>query len=197
MARSAPIGQEPKWAEIRAELFSATSHSLSPEVERLLLSILRFEGELQLDESSEMPHRMSPESMLKSLAVQVLVQATGVLYLPTLRRIEATATPAVSNVIRAVIQKATSKVTPSPSSDTGVVPTLSKNVGATVTIRQEDMLHKSVNEVEQNSEPQRRFDSFVRDFGMTRMLEERGVMQRAWHAQDEQIRGTADGSVRV
>jgi hypothetical protein len=98
-------GHEVRWNDVRAELFAAVSAPLTPEVERLLLEILRFEGQLQLDELSEMPHRMSPEDMLKSLAVQSLGRWTGVTFLPTMRRLQATSEPALSCVIRAVIQK--------------------------------------------------------------------------------------------
>src|SRR5207253_2923533 len=105
LARIAPAGHEPRWNDVRAELLSATSGPLRPEVEPLLLAILRFEGELQLDEASEMPHRMSPENMLKSLAVQAQGRWTGTSYLPTMRRLAATAPPALSCVIRGVIQK--------------------------------------------------------------------------------------------
>jgi hypothetical protein len=106
MARSARPGNVPRWRDLQADFIAATSSPLSAEVERLLLAILRFDGELQLDEASEMPHRMSPENMLKSLAVQALGRWTGATYLPTMRRLEATATPAsFACVVRAVIQK--------------------------------------------------------------------------------------------
>src|SRR5229473_3182447 len=82
-------GQKPGWTDVLGELLAATYSPLTPEVERLLLAILRFEGELQLDESSELPHGMSPEEMLKSLAVQALGEWTGNHYLPTYRRLAA------------------------------------------------------------------------------------------------------------
>jgi hypothetical protein len=106
LARNAPTGQEPRWNDLLGELVSATSSPLTPEVERLLLAILRFEGELQLDETSEMPHSMPPEEMLKSLNVQALGDWTGTLFLVTMRRLEATSTSAAfASVVRAVIQR--------------------------------------------------------------------------------------------
>jgi hypothetical protein len=66
MERSAPDGQEPKWWELCSEFgMVVTSSTITDEVKSLLLEILRFDGELQLDEKSPMPHCMSPEKMLK------------------------------------------------------------------------------------------------------------------------------------
>lgn len=98
-------GRAPRWHEVRLELLAATSVRLEPEVERLLLEVLRHEGDLRLDEAAEMPHRMSPESMLKSLAVQALGRWTGTTYMPTLRRLLNTAPPPLATTIRGVIQK--------------------------------------------------------------------------------------------
>lgn len=106
MAGKASAGQAPRWGDLLAELVAATSSPLTAEVERLLLEILRFGGELQLNESSPMPHRMSPENMLKTLALKALGRWTGATYLPTMRRLAATASPAsFACAIRGVIQK--------------------------------------------------------------------------------------------
>ena len=106
LARSAPAEQEPKWGELLGEFVAATSSPITAEVERLLLEILRFEGELQLDENSPMTHRMPPEKMLKSLALKALAKWTGATYLPTMRRLEATAKPAsFACAVRGVIEK--------------------------------------------------------------------------------------------
>jgi hypothetical protein len=108
LAGSAPAGQEPKWGELLSEFVAATSSQITAEVELLLLEILLFEGELQLDESSPMTHRMSPEKMLKSLALKALRKWTGATYLLTMRRLEATAKPAsFACAVRGVIEKVT------------------------------------------------------------------------------------------
>jgi hypothetical protein len=108
MAGTALLGQEPKWGEILYEFFDATASPLTLKVERLLLEILRHEGELQLDESSPMTHRMSPEKMLKSLALKALAKWTGATYLPTMLRLEATAKPAsFACAVRGVIETVT------------------------------------------------------------------------------------------
>jgi hypothetical protein len=108
MSRSAQPGREPRWHDLLRELTAATSAPFTPQVERLLLDILRFEGELQLDESAEMPHSMSPEDMLKSLAAQSLGRLCGAEFLPTLRRLLFTTSPALSCMIRGVIRQVTS-----------------------------------------------------------------------------------------
>jgi hypothetical protein len=49
---------------------------------------------------------MSPEDMLKSLAVQALAQWTGRAHLAEMQRLQATTTsPALAGIIRAVIQR--------------------------------------------------------------------------------------------
>jgi hypothetical protein len=95
----------PRWGDVRNELAAATSSPLTAEVERLLLSVLAFRGRLRLDETSPMPHRMSPENMLKSLAVQALARWTGAKFLPTMKRLLATAAPSLACMIRGEIQK--------------------------------------------------------------------------------------------
>jgi hypothetical protein len=99
-------GAKPQWNEVLGELLFATYSPLTPEVERLLLAILRFEGELVLDETSDGPHSMTPEEMLKSVAAQALGQWTGARYLMTLRRIEAASLSAsLVSILQAVIEK--------------------------------------------------------------------------------------------
>src|SRR4051794_21481396 len=105
MTSGASQGAAPRWDDLRAELFSAVSSPLTLEVERLLLAILSFEGELQLDETSPMPHRMSPENMLKSLAVQYLGRWTGARYLRRMQWLLTTAKPALACMVRGVIQQ--------------------------------------------------------------------------------------------
>lgn len=132
MARTAPAGREPRWNELLGEFVSATAAPLTREVERLLLEILRFDGELQLDESTEMPHRMSPEEMLKSLAAQALGRWTGAEYVPTLRRLEAASSPALSCMVRGVVQKALSEKARAPRGPEAVAEIRSQEAASTV-----------------------------------------------------------------
>ena len=72
--RRAIVGAAPaggyRWEELLADLWPALSSPVTPEGEHLLLEIVRFGGQLQIDPSSETPHSMAPEEMLKSLAIQ-------------------------------------------------------------------------------------------------------------------------------
>jgi hypothetical protein len=106
LAGSAPPGEEACWNDLLAALDSVISSPLTSEAEQLLLEILRFDGELRLEESSEMPHSMSREDMLKSLAVQALARWSGPTYvLPMQRVLATTSSPALASVVRAVIQR--------------------------------------------------------------------------------------------
>lgn len=110
MTPSHRSGAKPRWTDVHADFLTATSSPLSPTVENLLLRILRSEEELNLDNGFDMPHRMSPENMLKSMAVQALGRWTGATYLPTMKRLEATARSAsLACAIRAVIRDVTAK----------------------------------------------------------------------------------------
>jgi len=120
MTRSAPTGYEPRWNDVQSEFFAACASTLSPELERLLLDILNFTGELQLDETSAMPHRMSPENMLKSLAVQLLGRWTGLTHLSEMQRVEmTTASLPLRSMIQAVITRA--KTVKSPAHEIDVI----------------------------------------------------------------------------
>jgi hypothetical protein len=107
MAASLPGGQPPRWSGVMLELLPAISSPLTSETERLLVGIVRFEGRLRLTISSDMPHSMPPEDMLKSLAIQALARWTGLAYLHEMRRVQLT-TPSSSlaSLVRDVIQKA-------------------------------------------------------------------------------------------
>lgn len=100
-------GRESAWAELMAEIVPAISQHLTWEAEELLIEILRFEGRLRLAGSSDLPHSMSPEDMLKSLASQALARWTGLAYLQEMERVQATTqSSSLSSLIRDVIQKA-------------------------------------------------------------------------------------------
>lgn len=106
MAASPPAGQPPRWSDVMLELLPAISSPLTSETERLLLGIVRFEGRLRLTVSSDMPHSMPPEDMLKSLAIQALARWTGLAFLHEMRRVQLT-TPSscLASLVRDVIQK--------------------------------------------------------------------------------------------
>lgn len=96
-----------RWGDIR-HCLSVASTNMTPEDERLMLAIMRFDGELLLDGTSAMPHRMSPESMLKSLAAQALGRATGLAYRREMEELLASASPPLACMVRGVIQRAES-----------------------------------------------------------------------------------------
>jgi hypothetical protein len=98
--------QGPLWTDLVIELFPAISQSLTWEAEALLVEILRFEGRLRLTVSSDLPHSMPPEDMLKSLAVQALARWTGLAYLQEMERVRATTqSSSLSSLVRDIIQK--------------------------------------------------------------------------------------------
>ena len=100
-------GPRPSWGEVMGELWPVISSPLSSGGERLLLDIIRHHGRLRLARTEELPHRMSPEEMIKSLAVQALARWTRLTHQIELKRLELTAaSPALQGVIRAVIQTA-------------------------------------------------------------------------------------------
>jgi hypothetical protein len=107
LAGNVPLRHEFLWQDLFAAMVSVTSSAPTSHVERLLLDILRFDGKLQLTPNSEMPHSMTPEEMLKSLALQALGRWTGLTYLREMQRVQATAvSPALVSTARAVIQRA-------------------------------------------------------------------------------------------
>jgi hypothetical protein len=103
MERSSPI--PPVWNDVLAELLAIITIPLTADAEQYLLKILAFSGELYLDEKAEMPHRCSPETMLKSLAVQALCRWTGIRHLTALRQLQITS-PYLSDETEFAIRKA-------------------------------------------------------------------------------------------
>lgn len=103
-----------RWEDLLAAIEAvAVGDSLGWDAERVLLRVVRFEGELRLNEDSESPHSMSPEEMLKSVAIQALVRWTGLTHLLEMRRVEATAaSPVLASIVRATIRGATPPVLP-------------------------------------------------------------------------------------
>ena len=100
----------PRWADVLRDMAAATYSKRTHEAEQLMLAALQFGGELRIvvDDVSEMPHGMTPEDMIRSLAAQTLGAWTGSHYRPTLRRVAATVTSAtLVSIIEAVIENAT------------------------------------------------------------------------------------------
>ena len=97
-----------RWEDLLAAIEAvAVGDSLGWDAERVLLRVVRFEGELRLNEDSEPPHSMSPEEMLKSVAIQALARWTGLTHLLEMRRVEATAaSPVLASIVRATIRGA-------------------------------------------------------------------------------------------
>jgi hypothetical protein len=107
ITRSAACSGEFSWNELLVAIRSVVAVPLAWEGERTLLALLRFGGRIPLTASSEVPHSMSPENMLKSLAVQGLGKWTGLTHLLEMQRLQATTTsPGLASVVRAVIQRA-------------------------------------------------------------------------------------------
>ena len=119
----------------------ASGDALNWEAERVLLQVVRFEGELRLSEDSEPPHSMSPEEMLKSVAIQTLARCTGLTHLLAMQRVEATtASPVLASIVRATIRRATppklpaseleviSEIRPVPRNEVVIGP-LGQNIG--------------------------------------------------------------------
>lgn len=94
------------WEELLAAVQEVTSAGLTREVERLLVAALRFEGRFRLTSTSGRPHRLSPEDMVKSLAIQALGRWGAAAHLPEIERIESTArSPGLASVARATAQR--------------------------------------------------------------------------------------------
>jgi hypothetical protein len=99
-------GAQVRWEEIMAEMWPALSSPLSWGGERVLFEVIRFEGQLAIDLTSEIPHSMPPEDMLKALAIQALGRWTGLAYLQEMERVQATTqSSALSSLVQDVIQK--------------------------------------------------------------------------------------------
>src|SRR5206468_282358 len=94
------------WEDVEAAMWQLTSAPPTPEIEALLVDVLRFEGQIRLADLSELPHSMSAEEMLKSQALQALGKWTGQSHLAEMQSVQATAiSPVLSGIARAVIQR--------------------------------------------------------------------------------------------
>lgn len=99
---------EYRWEDLLNAVESVFAGPFDWEAERAMLAILRFDGRLRLSESSELPHSMPPEDMLKSLAVQWLGKETGLTHLLEMQRVASTsASPALASIVRATLRDIT------------------------------------------------------------------------------------------
>jgi hypothetical protein len=93
------------WQEIRAAMAEITK-TQTRSAEDVLLHLLELEGPIRLAPQSDIPSVMSPEDMLKSLAIQFLSRWTGRKHLKALERVkEKTASPTLSRIAMAEIEK--------------------------------------------------------------------------------------------
>jgi hypothetical protein len=64
-------GRRPRWTHA-LWLMKTVGDQRSPESEALLREVALFDGKFLLDEEAGLPHAMSPEDMLRSIAAQTL-----------------------------------------------------------------------------------------------------------------------------
>jgi len=64
-------GRRPRWTHA-LWLMKTVSEEQSPESEAVLREVALFDGKFLLDEEAGLPHSMSPEDMLRSIAAQTL-----------------------------------------------------------------------------------------------------------------------------
>ncbi len=99
---------EYRWEDLLNAVETLFASPFNWATERVMLEVLRFGGTLRLAESSELPHSMCPEDMLKSFAIQWLAKFTGLTHLLEMQRVEAmTASPSLSSIVRATIRAVT------------------------------------------------------------------------------------------
>jgi hypothetical protein len=102
LAHAGQAGEAYGWEDLLAAMQEVTSVTPTAEIEALLLVALRFEGRFRLTPTSGRPHRLSPEDMVKSLAIQALGKWGRRAYLAEIERIESTArSPGLASVARA------------------------------------------------------------------------------------------------
>lgn len=101
-------GESPvRWVDLKAAMQHVMSAPIDWQIEDALLSIVRHRGKINIVQGGELPHSMPPDEMLKALAVQAIVKATGPTHLAELRRVELlTASASLRSVIRAATKQA-------------------------------------------------------------------------------------------
>src|SRR5260221_528990 len=95
-----------KTSDLLSEMQAICSNSTTPEKERLLLKILQYSGEINVDSSCDTTHSMSPTNMLKSLAVQYLEKETNDKYLNEFIELLAfSKSPGLTGIINKILKK--------------------------------------------------------------------------------------------
>jgi class 3 adenylate cyclase len=106
MAPNGQVGEPYSWEYLLSAMQELTSSEPSPEVESVPLAALRFEGRFNLTTTSGRPHRLSPEDMVKSLAIQALGKWGRTAHLAEIQQIESMArSPGLASVARATAQR--------------------------------------------------------------------------------------------
>lgn len=66
-----------RWGDLYGTLSTIIQDPLTAEMRRLLEAIILFRGRIHLDETGDHPHSLSPENMLRSLALQKLTKSAA------------------------------------------------------------------------------------------------------------------------
>lgn len=93
------------WQEIIAAIVSITETKTN-EAEDILIDLIKFDGEIRLSSMSDIPGAMSPEDMLKSLAIETLSEWTGRKHIKAFESVYATTkSPVLAGVAKVHIKR--------------------------------------------------------------------------------------------
>ena len=91
-------GRRPRWTHALS-LMKAAGDERSAESEALMREIALFDGKLLLDEEAGLPHAMSPEDMLRSIAAQTLAGWDRRRHRDVIRHVAETSTSGLASAI--------------------------------------------------------------------------------------------------
>lgn len=91
-------GRRPRWTHA-LWLMKAVGDQRSPESEALMREVALFNGKFVLDEEAGLPHSMSPEDMLRSIAAQTLAGWDRRRHRDVIRHVAKTAGPGLAGTI--------------------------------------------------------------------------------------------------
>ena len=91
-------GRRPRWTHALS-LMKAVTDERSAESEALLREVALFDGKFLLDEEAGLPHAMSPEDMLRSLAAQTLAKWDRRRHRDVIRQVSRTASSGLAAAI--------------------------------------------------------------------------------------------------